>query len=215
MTVIGRGASRVCVVDRRDSAHCLKFMLPLHERSRVGLRQRLRRWLAARRGRDDNALEMKGWLWLAERVPAEELDGHVATCLGLLPTAWGHALCCERVRQADGTTAPSLNELIAAGVPCGSTALCAAVDAFEQWLLQHRIPLFDLNGDNLRVLDAGHQPRLVCVDAKSIVSGRELIPLSRRMPPLRRRKLGRRAERLRQRIRAAQATTVASRPPPH
>ncbi|MFT4198755.1 MAG: YrbL family protein [Pseudoxanthomonas sp.] len=215
MAVIGRGANRICVVDRRDGGRCLKFMLPPRERTRVGLRQRLRRSLAARSGRDENHAEMQAWLWLSQRVPGEELDRHVATCLGLLPTAWGRALCCRRVCDAQGRTAPSLNDLLAGGSRWDAPALCAAVDRFERWLLQYRIPLFDLNGGNLRVLDDGGAPRLVCVDVKSVLAGKEILPLSRRIPVLRRRKLRRRAERLRLRIAQALPAAVAPASPDH
>jgi hypothetical protein len=44
---------------------------------------------------------------------------------------------------------------------------------------------------------------LVCIDLKSLVAGKEVLPISRWIPWLMRRKLKRRAERLRQRIRAA------------
>ena len=74
---------------------------------------------------------------------------------------------------------------------------------FEAFLLARGIPLFDLNAGNFVVVPAGAGARLVCVDAKSTVAGKELVPVSRWIPWLRRRKVRRRAERLRQRIRSA------------
>ena len=76
------------------------------------------------------------------------------------------------------------------------------MDDFEAFLLAHGIPLFDLNAGNFVVVPSGAGVRLVCVDAKSTVSGKEPVPLSRWIPALRRRKVRRRAERLRQRIRS-------------
>ena len=77
------------------------------------------------------------------------------------------------------------------------------MDDFERCLLDRGIPLFDLNAGNFVVVPAGAGVRLVCVDAKSTVSGKELVPISRWIPWLRRRKIRRRAERLRQRIRTS------------
>ena len=85
--------------------------------------------------------------------------------------------------------------------------LCSAVDEFEGFLLAHGIPLFDLNAGNFVVVPAGDGIRLVCVDAKSTVSGKELVPVSRWIPWLRRRKVRRRAERLKLRIRTALANS--------
>lgn len=204
MTVIGRGANRVCVVDRRDTRHCLKFMLPAGQRTRVGLRQRVQRWRASRKpARDENHAELRAWLQLSARLPAEDLRPHLATVLGIFRTVYGQALCCERVMLADGTPAPSLYALLFEHPRYPAQVLCAAVSEFEQWLLDHRIALFDLNPGNLLVLPHGEGVRLVCVDAKSIVSGKEIVPLSRWFSPLARRKIVRRAQRLRERIRAA------------
>jgi hypothetical protein len=204
MTVIGRGANRVCVVDRRDTRQCLKFMLPTGQRTRVGLRQRMQRWRAARKTeRDENHAELRAWLTLSARLPAEDLQEHIATVLGIFRTVYGQALCCERVTLTDGTPAPSLYALLFDHPQYPAQVLCTAVSAFEQWLLRHRIPLFDLNAGNLLVLPHGDGVRLVCVDAKSVVSGKEIVPLSRWFNGLARRKIRRRAQRLRDRIQAA------------
>jgi hypothetical protein len=101
--------------------------------------------------------------------------------------------------------APSLYALLEDIPRWPADALCAAVDDLEAWLLAHGIPLFDLNAGNFVVVDDRGRPRLVCVDAKSTVSGRALVPLARWIPALGRRKLVRRAARLRARIRAAGA----------
>jgi hypothetical protein len=204
MTVIGRGANRVCVVDRRDTRQCLKFMLPPGQRTRVGLRQRVQRWRAARKPeRDENHAELRAWLALSARLPAEDLQDHMATVLGIFRTVYGQALCCERVTLADGAPAPSLYSVMFDHPQYPAQVLCAAVSTFEQWLLRHRIPLFDLNAGNLLVLPHGDGVRLVCVDAKSVVSGKELVPLSRWFHGLAKRKIRRRAQRLRERIQAA------------
>jgi hypothetical protein len=159
------------------------------------------------------------------------IDGVFAACHGIVATAHGPALRCDCVRDADGTPAPSLYQCLFGGQFAerlgdnhddahdaapryDADALCAAVDRMEAWLLKHHVPLFDLNSGNFAVV-ADHRPateggpaaalRLVCVDAKSLVAGKELLPISRWVPALMRRKLRRRAQRLRQRIRDAHA----------
>lgn len=127
-------------------------------------------------------------------------------------TPEGTALRCVLVRDAHGAPARSLYAHLFESTSCQAGQLCAAVDAFEAWLLRHGIPLFDLNSGNLVVVDDPGSPcgvRLVCVDVKSILDGREIVPVSRWIPWLRARKLRRRAERLRARIRDRLASARA------
>lgn len=208
---IALGAHRHCTRDPDDPTACLKFELPAHARPAAGLRQRLRLALAARWPRfGDNHAELRAWRWLSARL-GEDARSVFAACHGVVATHWGEALRCELVRNADGTPAASLYDHLfpehgrgpAPARRVDAAALCAAVDALEAWLLRHRLPLFDLNAGNFAVVhDADGRVRLRCVDAKSLHAGKELLPISRWLPPLRHRKLRRRAERLRQRIRA-------------
>lgn len=207
LEVLARGANRLCARDPVDPAHCLKFELPGPERTRPSLRARLRRWYGRRfPSRADNGVELRACERLLRRHGAshrEQLAAHFATCHGLVETRWGPALRCDCIRLPDGSPAPSLHRLLF-GEP-----LLQALDEFEAFLLARGIPLFDLNAGNLVVVptDDG-RVRLVCVDAKSTVSGKELLPLSRWVPWLRRRKVRRRAERLRRRIRDLVASAV-------
>lgn len=205
LEIIARGANRMCGRDPARPGACLKFELPADQRTRVGLRQRLRRWLGRRfAALGDNRTELRAWLGLRERLGAR-LDGRIAASHGIVATAWGPALHCDCVCLADGTPAPSLYRLLFEEPRYPAQSLCAAVDAFEAWLLAHDVPLFDLNAGNLVVVPDGDQSpdgplRLVCVDAKSVVADKEIVPLSRWSRRLRRRKIARRAQRLRQRI---------------
>src|SRR5690606_23562572 len=113
-----------------------------------------------------------------------------------------------------GRPAPTIAMLLAPGPPTmDPVSLCRALDRFEAWLLVHRIPLSDLNAGNLAVVERDGEPWLMCVDLKSTLSGRELVPLSRWSWTLMQRKLLRRCQRLRQRIGAsAGGTALADRP---
>jgi hypothetical protein len=205
LVALGHGANRVVVQDPDHGACCLKVPLPGGARTKAGLRARLRRGLAARLPMlSENAIELRAWRRLRHRIDETHLAERIAPVHGLVRTPAGPALRCSLVRDA-GRPAPSLYALLE-GVPrWPADALCAAVDDLEAWLLAHRVPLFDLNAGNFVVVEAQGRPRLVCVDAKSTVSGRALLPLARWIPALGRRKVARRAARLRARIRAAGA----------
>lgn len=207
--ILAQGANRICVRDPDSDVHCLKYELPAEQRTRVGARQRLRRWLARRMPVfGENRTELRAWRWLHARLD-DSLAHFVAPCDGLVDTPHGLALRCALIRDARGTPARSLYAHLFESAGNTSTTyraaqLCAAVDAFEAWLLHHGIPLFDLNSGNFVVVDDPAEAcgvRLVCVDVKSIRDGREIVPVSRWVPRLRARKLRRRAERLRARIR--------------
>ncbi len=213
LTVLARGANRLCAADPDDAGHCLKFELPPGERTRAGMRTRLRRRLARHwPALGENATELRAWRRLDARIGAG-LDAWLAPCRGIVATGWGPALRCALIRDAGGAPARSLYAHLFEGTGFSATSLCAAVDAIERELLAHDVPLFDLNAGNFVVTDAGTgmQPRLICVDAKSTLAGKEILPFSRWSRRLMHRKIRRRAERLRQRIRAALADT----PPPH
>ncbi|WP_162350629.1 YrbL family protein [Pseudoxanthomonas gei] len=217
LALIAHGANRVCVRDPQDAALCLKFELPANERTRVGLRQRVRRWLGMRMGYfGENQTELRAYRKLRARL-GDALDGWVARCHGLAMTRAGVALQCECVLQEDGRPARSLYSHLFETTGHDPAALCGAIDRMEAWLLRNNVPLFDLNAGNLVVSSRAGQVELVCVDAKSVISGKEILPFSRWSRVLMHRKLRRRAQRLRQRVAAALADgpALAGRAPPH
>jgi hypothetical protein len=215
-TFLALGANRICVIDPENPRFCLKYERPLHERTRVGGRQALRRriglWLPAL---GDNRSELRAYRYLQRRLGGA-IDGVFAACHAIVDTPSGSALRCDCVRDADGAPAPSLYRCLFGDGEndrrYDADTLCAAVDRFEAWLLLHRVPLFDLNSGNFAVVETplkahGDVARLdlICIDLKSLVSGKEILPISRWVPALLRRKIQRRAQRLRQRIRDALA----------
>lgn len=208
LLVVARGANRVCVIDPADGMACLKYELPPAPRARRRWRRWLRYALSRRFPRAGiNQLELRAWRRLHLRL-GDDLAPRVASCRELVHTPAGWALRCDLVRTPAGDVAPSLFSVIAGGPAAitdhgGADALCAAVDELQAWLITRRVPLFDLNPGNFVVLPGACGPRLVCVDAKSTLSGREPIPLSYWSHRLMRRKIARRADRLRSRIRQA------------
>lgn len=203
MRLIAEGAHRRCVLDPGDPGACLKFERPLHERPPAGVRERVRRWVGHRFAYfGDNSTEWRAYRHLRARHGAE-VEERFAACLGLIDTPHGRALRQRLVSAPDGTPAPSLYRLLTHASPWPVDALCAAVDEFERWLLDRAVPLFDLNAGNFVVIERDGRLRLVCIDSKSLLAGKEILPVSRWSDALLRRKVSRRAERLRARIRAA------------
>ena len=217
LEVISRGANRLCARDPHDPARCLKFELPPEERTKVGLRQRMRRWLGRQVPRfGENRTELRAYRKLRARL-GERTDGFLAACHDLVETPQGAALRCDCVLLADGSLARSLYHHLFVDTHYPAGRLCAAVDVFEAWLFENDVPLFDLNAGNFVVVPRGDVLMLVCIDTKSVLSGKEILPFSRWSRRLMQRKIRRRAQRLRQRIADASAdsTELAGRPQSH
>ena len=216
MRVIARGANRICVLDPDLPGHCLKYELRPVPGMRRYRRRMLRHLLSRRFPRLGlNAIELEAWRRLRRRL-GPGLDEHVAPCAGLVETAAGPALRVRLVAGPGGAPAPALAALLdgtVAATPDEFATLCDAFDRFRDWLLAHRIPLSDLNAGNLVVAQRGDGPRLVCVDVKSTLSGRELVPLSRWSWTLMQRKMTRRCARLRRRLEAAAGAAPLADPP--
>jgi len=214
MRVIARGANRVCVLDPELPGHCLKYELRPQPGMRRYWRRRLRHALSRRLPRLGlNATELAAWRRLRARL-GDALDEHVAPCVGIVQTPAGPALRARLVAGAGGGPAPTIATLLEERTAsCDFAALARALDGFQAWLLAHRIPLSDLNAGNLAVVRRNGGPWLVCVDVKSTLSGRELVPLSRWSWTLMRRKIGRRCGRLRRRLVAAAGDGPLADPP--
>lgn len=216
MQVIARGANRVCVLDPDLPGHCLKYELRPTPGMRRYWRRRLRHALSRRFPRlGINAIELAAWQRLHARL-GNALDGYVAPCVGIVQTPAGPALRARLVADGAGNAAPAVAALLDGGpaaAPFDFAALARALDGFQAWLLAHRVPLSDLNAGNLAVVQRGDAPWLVCVDVKSTLSGRELVPLSRWSWTLMRRKIIRRCGRLRQRIGDADRGGTLADPP--
>ena len=195
--VIGKGANRICVRDAQDPAICLKIDLPKHQRSVKNLRQRIRRELSDRLSLfNENYIEWQAYQKLVQRLGHDVIDPYMARCISLDTSAQGLILRCELVQSADGQVAKSLFHYMQHQDNIDPVQLIAALDVFQAWLIQHDIPLFDLNAGNLVVQRNGQQLQLKCIDVKSVLRGKEIIPVSYWFKQLMHKKIKRRIARL-------------------
>lgn len=208
MRLLAHGRNRICVLDPDSPDHCLKFERPAADRTGGSLRRRLQVWRSQHDPRQgENIIDLKAMGLLA--IAARAGEAPFARSLGLVATPWGPALRCECVRLPDGAPAESLYAHIHGPRRYPASVLCDAVDEFEAWLLASGLPLFDLNAGNFVVVPRGDGVQLVCVDAKSLARRKELLPVSRWWPVLRRRKIRRRLARLKVRIAGAPPPAAA------
>lgn len=199
MDVVSRGANRVCVRDPGSTAHCLKYLPGPAGASRPSGTRRLRERLAGTG--DANLAELRAWHWVLPRLDGSE-PWRLAASEAIVQTPAGPALRCALVCDGTGEPAPSLHQLLtgAALADDQRQALAAAVTRFEAGLQRQHIPLFDLNSGNLVRIHREGRPELVCIDLKSVLVRKELVPLARWSRRLMHAKIARRAARLRERI---------------
>ena len=195
--IIGKGANRICVRDLADPKVCLKIDLPKHERSVKNLRQRIRRELSDRLAIfNENYIEWQAYQSLLQRLGQSTLDPYMARCLSLEKLDQGLILRCELVQSADGSIAKSLFYYMQHQQAIDPDQLYRALDEFQAWLIQHNIPLFDLNAGNLVVQRHAQHVQLKCIDVKSVLRSKEIVPVSYWFKALMHKKIKRRIGRL-------------------
>ena len=201
--IIGKGANRICVRDLQDPNLCLKIDLPKHERRVKNLRQRLQRQLSDHfRLFNENHIEWQAYQSLVQRLGHDVLDPYMARCLEVQKAKHGVALRCELIKSSDGEVAKSIFHYLQQQQAIDPDALCAALDRFQAWLIKYNIPLFDLNSGNLVVQRDGEQLQLKCIDVKSVLRSKEIIPVSYWFKSLMHKKIKRRIARLKKLIKA-------------
>lgn len=186
--ILGQGKNRVCIRPDSNSQLCLKLD------ATAAL----------------NRLEMAAWLELRNKN-LDDLTQYFSPCFALEMTPWGEALLCEAAVDLNGNLAPSLLDVLSGRSPTqdcqeASDQLCLAVDRFTNYLIRHDIRLFDLNPGNFSVIAEAGGFRLLCIDVKSLVVSKELLPVGRYFKSLAHRKIVRRSHRLKERIRLSLAS---------
>lgn len=198
---LGAGANRYCVISPSDPQVCLKIDLPPEQRQIKNFRQKIQRFLSAHFYRfNENYIEWSAYQRLKRRIDEHELHQFIASCLKLEVVHAQLILSCELIRDEQGEVSLSLHHYLKHQIPLNIEAVCHSIDQLTDWLIQHNIPLFDLNSGNLVVQHHRGGLRLKCIDVKSTLKSKEIIPWSYWSDFLMHKKLRRRAERLKQLI---------------
>ncbi len=194
-TVIARGANRICVEHPDNPKLCIKFDLE-SEHAKGGLTNRLRRQWA--RWVPNNSFaeqEHRRFNTLKSRIGSAATE-FFTEVVGIVDTQYGKGLVCRRALNSDGTSAQPIHHYYTHENDISLDQLVAAIESFGNCLLQHDIPLFDLNAGNLMVLKNRGNITIICVDIKSLGVSKEIIPLSVWFRVFRQKKLTRRIDRL-------------------
>lgn len=167
-TRIGLGHRRECHAHPERFSRCIKVAREASTADRA----------------DQNSVEWRNFLALERRgVPLH----HVARCHAWVRTNRGPGLVCERIRNADGRFARTLDEDVAHGaIEWAQTQ--ALLAELEHWTLTFAVVVADLRSMNLMVRHGNNDMHLVFIDG---LGGRRIdrnFVLRQHVPWLARRK---------------------------
>lgn len=177
--LIGHGTVRYCFQHPHDKRFVIK--------------------VAANNGKEEqqaNIKEFKGYQYLKRRHSGQQLDS-VSHCHGFVDTDHGSGLVCDCIRDADGTIAKTIWDLVVYQEECDVDQIVAVVSRFCEMLEERRIWLFDLNLKNIALArEFDNSLRPVAIDLKGRYDNCEFIPLSSYFGFFARKKLERRCRQL-------------------
>lgn len=179
--ILGCGANRYSIVHPTNENRCLK--LPSDETQAVEL----------------NKLEYRAYQQLSSQQLQHE--AFFVQCYGLVETNLGQALEVERLFLYKRQPALSLHQWLEdhhLQQQYLVTDIVRMIDSFSNYLIEHDLPIFDLNSGNLMLCEHQGKLALKYVDVKSLLQSKEIIPISRWFKGLMHRKVKRRADRLKQ-----------------
>lgn len=177
--LIARGGRRLVFAHPDDPARCLKVSAPNRSPAEIRARKCWYKRLRPVHSYDDNHLELIEYRRLAASIP--DPTPHMPALYGMTGTNRGPALMQDRIRNADGSTAPNLRDYIPS--IRGNATLCerlqAAVARFTHWFSSNHVVVHDLHLKNVLVRDEGDDLRLILIDglgAYSLVPFEHLLP---------------------------------------
>lgn len=186
-----RGGNRLCFVDPRDMARCIKVQLPdrspTYKRSKASFLKRLRPLGYY----DDNLRELSTYQRL-ESFLGEDDWLHLPKCYGMVETSLGAGIVTDLVRDFDGSISGCLKtKLRESG---NDPEFRSAVKQFEAFLIQTGFPTRDLLLHNLvaQNLDAAGNFKIVVIDG---FGSADILPFVYWSKVLARRKVIRKIER--------------------
>ncbi|SHH30416.1 YrbL family protein [Desulfofustis glycolicus] len=153
-------------------------------------------------GNADQSANRKEWQGYRDLIRRHGRLSCISHCHGFVATDRGTGLVCDCIRDAHGTIARSIYDIIVFDDACDITRVLAVAEIFGRYLLERDIRLFDLNPKNIALVleqDGGY--RAVALDLKGRFDNNEFIPLSSYVGFFARRKMRRRTRQLLERIR--------------
>lgn len=202
--LLGTGDNRSCYAHPKEPSQCVKVDKPwnegFHNTRRKRVKKALMPWLA---DFSSNREEARFYRTKALHL-GEGFYRHAPRCYGIVTTNLGPGLVFERIRNADGTYAESLETYVRKH-PDQLDLLVALVDRFLAFLDGSGLSLFVWDYRNLYVRCSGekHPESLVAVDWKSEGRPNNDLPLTSIFTRLASWKMGRDAGALKGEIRLA------------
>jgi len=199
LTPFAQGSNRYCFIHPENPNICLKVIRPENIELRFNRQSVLKKCLGKKR-LNDNRQEIAAYHQSALKslIAAGEIQlawRHLPELFGSVVTSMGPANASELIRSADGTIAPTLEDLLKKD---GYTPLLkAAVGRFILWLKTHGILTRNLLPHNLVLSDRSGTAELFLVD------GLGAPPFQNRMAHITRWRnhyIRRKSERFKQRI---------------
>ena len=166
LTPFAQGYNRFCFIHPKDPNVCLKVIRPENIELRFNRQSVLKKCLGRKR-LNDNRQEVAAYRQSTIKslvATGEPLLAwrHLPEFFGSIGTSMGPANASELIRCADGTIAPTLEELLKKN---GYTPMLkAAVDRFILWLKTHGILTRNLLPHNLVLSDRSGTAELFLVD---------------------------------------------------
>lgn len=199
--LIGRGWKRDCYQHPTDASLCIK--VPSRDpKGTRRFRERLVEWCAGGSvGDQHNRRE-----WAAYRRFGDVLAPFIPEYHGFVETSDGRGLVVELIRDADGGPSRHLKDWLQSTPPVAAAPLLDRLESLFELLLENKVWLMDLNLTNFAVQikpDGTPWPRLV--DIKRLADKKELFQVSGWSGRLMRRKLERRIERFRAKVKLVQS----------
>jgi hypothetical protein len=194
-----QGSNRFCFIHPADPNVCLKVIRPENIELRFNRQSALKKCLGKKR-LNDNRQEMAAYRQSAitSLIAAGETHQawhHLPELFSSVVTSMGPANASELIRCADGTIAPTLENLLKKDGY--TTMLEAAVDRFILWLKTHGILTRNLLPHNLVLSDRSGTAELFLVDGLGAPSFQNRMA---RMARWRHHYISRKSERFKQRI---------------
>jgi hypothetical protein len=144
-TLIGQGNKRDCHAHPEDPNLCIK--VARHPDN----------W------RECHQQSVVEWYYLSHlrrrRVPFD----HLVDCHGWVQTSRGSGLVLERVRDDEGSAAPTLGDALARG-QVNELEAFSLLSTLRAWALKHAVAIADLNTANLMLRQRAGRRELVLVD---------------------------------------------------